>query len=106
MFRALKKSLDLVRLLVPVMDILEKKDRDLASQIRRAATSLPLNLAEGNGREGRDRIRCFRIARGSAEEVRWAVRVAMAWQLVHEEATSQILQVADDLCRMTRGLVR
>ena len=41
----------------------------LKDQARRAADSVVLNLAEGAYREGKDRHRHYRIARGSAAEV-------------------------------------
>jgi four helix bundle protein len=41
---------------------------ELVDQLRRAALSIPLNIAEGTGKEGRDAARYYRIARGSALE--------------------------------------
>ncbi len=41
----------------------------LSDQALRASASVVLNIAEANGREGVDRARCFRIARGSANEL-------------------------------------
>jgi four helix bundle protein len=48
---------------------------DLAAQARRAAASVPLNLAEGAGRAGRDRTHHFRIAYGSLKETESAIRL-------------------------------
>jgi four helix bundle protein len=41
---------------------------ELADQLRRAALSVPLNIAEGSGKGDRDAERYYRIARGSALE--------------------------------------
>jgi len=80
--------------------------RALTDQTVRAVTSVPLNLAEGAGRRGRDRTHHWRIAYGSALEARTALELvvaaggvdavsaaaadalldrvaAMAWRLVH-----------------------
>ena len=47
----------------------------LCDQAHRASGSAVLNLAEAVGREGADRARCIRIARGSALEADAAVKL-------------------------------
>jgi four helix bundle protein len=77
-FECYEIALELVRGLAGVLVQLERRDRDLARQARRAATSVPLNLAEGNRRVGKDRLHHFRVAAGSAAEVRAVLDVAEA----------------------------
>jgi four helix bundle protein len=59
--------------------VLRKHDRELASQLHRAATSVTLNIAEGRDRSGGDQRRSYEIAAGSASEVHAALDTADAW---------------------------
>lgn len=79
LFHALEASIDLIRILKPLVEPLRTRDPALYRQIRTAACSIALNLAEGNRRQGRDRLHHFRIASSSAAEVSAALRVAIAW---------------------------
>jgi len=106
MFRTLEVSLELVRSLRDVVRRLGSVDRDLASQIRRAASSVTLNLAEGNGRSGRDRHYCFRVAKGSVLEVQAGLRLAVAWGYLDEVHLEPSLALTGDLLGMLTGLLR
>jgi four helix bundle protein len=77
-FDAYNRSLDLLRTLAPLLDRLASTDAKLADQLRRASTSVTLNIAEGNRRRGKDRTNRFRIALGSAAEVGAALEAAVA----------------------------
>jgi len=87
-FHAYEVSLEMIGAVGPVIDRIARRDRDLADQMRRAASSVPLNIAEGSRRLGRDRLQCYRIAAGSADELRAALRVAQAWGYVEAPAPS------------------
>ena len=77
-FHVYGAALALVSGLRPVLGQLRTKDRALTDQLKRAASSVALNIAEGNRRAGQDRLQFFRIAAGSAAEVRAAMDVARA----------------------------
>ena len=53
-------------------------DADLARQLRRAATSIPLNVAEGSGVAGGNRRLRYATALGSARETMACFDVAVA----------------------------
>jgi four helix bundle protein len=103
-FEALEVSIEIVRSLRQPLEILRSRDADLFRQIRRAASSVALNISEGNQRSGKDRVYHFRIARGSAAEVCTALRVAAAWGDLQEQATAEPFRLLDRLLRLLWGL--
>ena len=86
--------------LTSVVPAVARADRALGDQLRRAATSVPLNIAEGNGRAGGDRQHHFRVAAGSAREVRSALGVAVAWGYVESHAVGGALAEIDRVLAM------
>ena len=64
---------------------------ELGSQIRRSATSIPSNIAEGHSQRG-DRVflRHVRIALGSLAELDTQVEIAIRSNLVDEEAARSV----------------
>ena len=64
----------------PVIERIERRDRDLGRQLRRSAASVVSNLGEGNRRMGGDRLQLWRVCTaGSAEEAKVQLRIARAW---------------------------
>jgi four helix bundle protein len=80
MFIAYELSLELIDALAGIPERIGKHDADLARQIRRSGSGVPLQIAEGNRRRGKDRLHFFRIASGSADEVRATLQVAVKWR--------------------------
>ena len=79
MLDAYTVTLQLIRKLVKLVEEIEKHDRDLADQIRRAANSVLLNLNEGRKNKGGNQARFFAYASGSNNEVRAGLEGAEAW---------------------------
>jgi four helix bundle protein len=100
-FECYEVALEWVRSLGEVLVVLDRRDRDLARQARRAATSVPLNLAEGNRRTGKDRTHLFRVAAGSADEVRAVLDVAEAWGYVPAKRLESARVYLDRVLAMT-----
>ena len=70
-----------IRFVIWADDLLQSLPKSLAvhNQLDRAATSIPLNIAEGNGKFTQpDRCRFFDIARGSALECAACLDVILA----------------------------
>ena len=100
-FDALEVTYQLVEQLRGGVGSIGQSDPDLARQLRRAASSVALNLAEGRRRVGKDRIHLFRIAEGSAAEVESALRLSAAWGYVTADLTEaySLLGRVQAMCR-------
>ena len=78
MLRIHPVCIELVRDIRPLAEQIEKFDRDQARQLRRSATSIVLNLAEGEGSRGGTQRARFDSALGSARESLANLEVAEA----------------------------
>ncbi|HET6610817.1 MAG TPA: four helix bundle protein [Kofleriaceae bacterium] len=94
-FHAFEIALEIARSLRGLVAAVRKHDGSLADQLRRAASSVALNIAEGNRRRGRDRLHHFRIAAGSADEVAAALRIAEAWGYLSSREIAATLALVD-----------
>ena len=101
---AFEVALELVRHLREPLVVLARRDPSLADQLRRAAASVPLNVAEGRRRTGRDRLHHWRIAAGSADELVAGLRVAETWGHLAPEAIAPALASGDRLLGLLWGL--
>jgi four helix bundle protein len=77
----------------------------LVSQIRRAAVSVPSNLAEGHGRNSRNEFRQFiGQARGSLPEVETQLEIAKNLGYVKVEVADPLMEQAEAVGKMLTGL--
>lgn len=77
----------------------------LASQLQRAAVSVPANIAEGHARSGsREFLHHLSIALGSLAEVETLLMVAANLGYVSQACVDPLLDDAAEIGRMTRGL--
>ena len=59
-----------------------------------------MNIAEGARRVGKDRTHLWRVAAGSANEVRVALRTAVAWGDLDAALTLRSMQLLDRVIAM------
>ena len=88
-------ALQLIASLREPVERLGRQDRELAVQVRKAASSIALNVSEGRRREGRDRLHFFRIASGSAAEVGTGLDVAVGWGWLADAELAQARSLLD-----------
>ncbi len=78
----------------------------LLSQIRRAAVSIPSNIAEGHGRLTDSQFRHFLgNARGSVYELRTQIELAGDLGFVDKELLSSLMEQTADVTRLINGLI-
>ena len=79
----------------------------LTSQMRRAAASVPSNIAEGWGRDNRgDYIHMLRIAQGSLKELETQALLAQRLTFLSADDSDRLLHMTDSAGRMLRALIR
>jgi four helix bundle protein len=78
----------------------------LVSQMRRAAVSIPSNIAEGKGRiTDRDRSHFYLQARGSLLELETQVLIARGLEFLTEARAEALLERSSELGRMLNSLI-
>jgi four helix bundle protein len=78
----------------------------LTSQARRAASSIPANIAEGYGRENRGSyVQFLRIAQGSLKELETFLEIAQRTDIADEAAAHAFLRQCESVGKLLRLLI-
>jgi four helix bundle protein len=99
-FLVLEITIQAIEHMAPLVVAIRRFDRNLADQIRAAASSVALNIGEGNRSDGGNRRARFCTAAGSNAEVRAALRVAVAWGYVRGEDVAGVEALLDRVAAM------
>ena len=77
----------------------------LCQQLRRAAVSIPSNIAEGQGRHSdREFANFLSIAHGSLREVETQILIARRLEYVDESSTQSLMDLCSEVGRLITGL--
>ena len=103
---AWRRAVDLAKAVYHATQRLPASERfGLALQMRRAAVSIPSNIAEGNARQTRaDYLRFLGIARGSLAELETQITIATELNLL--SATAPLMELLVETDRLLQGLIR
>ena len=104
-----QKSYKLAKEVYSIAKKFPKDERyGLTSQIKRAATSIPLNIAEGYGKcvGGRELVRFLLMARGSCCEMEVILNFAKDFGYISESVKTQCVQGYEEVGRMLTGLIK
>jgi four helix bundle protein len=102
------KAMDLAVAIYRSTDTFPSSERfGLTNQLRRAAVSVPSNIAEGQGRAStRDFLHFLSIARGSLQEVQTQIELARRLEYLDEAACLRLLNDSEEVVRLINGLCR
>ena len=79
----------------------------MTSQIRRAATAIPANIAEGYGRGHRNEyLQFLRIAQGSRNELETHILLSIRVELTTQASVASALALCDETGKMLSALIR
>jgi len=104
--RVWQKSIDLVDLIYDITEIFPKNETyGLTNQLRRAAVSIPSNIAEGSSRSGAKEFSHFiNIAKGSLAEVETQIYISMRRGYLSKDEYYKLEKLLDDVDKMLFGL--
>jgi four helix bundle protein len=101
-----QRSLEFITWTLPLLDQVPA-GASVRNQLDRASTSIPLNIAEGNGKfTSADRCRFFDNARGSALECAACLDVMVAKQFVEPDDVQEGKTMLVKIVSMLFGLIR
>lgn len=104
---AWQRGMDLVATIYDATETFPSNEQfGLVSQLRRAAVSVPSNIAEGKEHySNRDFVRFLRHARGSLAEIETQLLIARQRKYVGAETMTKLTEKIDELGRILSGLI-
>ena len=101
-----QKAMDLVKMIYQATKHFPKEELyGLTNQIRRAAVSIPSNIAEGQARRSTAEFKNFlSIAQGSRAEVETQIMIAQQLNYLSSQQTEPILSLSEEIKRMIYSL--
>jgi|SRR3954447_24807838 len=102
-----QKSMDLAESIYRITETFPNKEvYELTKQLRRAAVSVPSNIAEGRGRRSTNEFRHFLCtARGSLYEVETQLMLATRLGYLHDSQFTSITDLISEVGKMLNGLM-
>src|SRR6267142_2520891 len=105
---AWQKAMTLAESVYKVTTELPRDERyGLCAQMRRAAVSIPSNIAEGEGRgEDGNMLHSLRVSYGSLRELETQTLLAKRLRFLNEAETQLLFDQCDEVGRLLNGLMK
>ena len=102
-----QKSMDLTEEIYRLVKKLPKEETyALSDQMRRAAVSVPSNIAEGHGRQTEKEFKSFlSIARGSCYEIETQLLICVRQKYLSDPETKPVFDLLSEISRMLTALI-
>jgi len=103
-----KKSIEMVSMIYLVTKSFPKEELyGITNQIRRAAVSVPSNIAEGSGRNSpKEFVQFLYISTGSLSELETQIIISRNLGYINDKQKNDLDTIFSDLFRMLSGLIR
>lgn len=102
--KSMKFATDIIQLIDSLST--DRKHYRLIEQLESAAFSIPMNIAEGKGRESRKEfVRFLYIARGSVYETLTLLELFLRQEWITQETFTVLEKDAVEIIRMLKGLI-
>ena len=103
-----QKGMELVKQVYAITRQFPKDEQfGLTSQMRRAAVSVPANIAEGKGRyHKKEYIQFLYMARGSIYEIMTLIEMAQGLRYFPEIESKKLLELSSEITAMLNGLIQ
>ena len=102
-----KKYMDLVEEIYRLLKKLPKEETyALADQMRRAAVSIPSNIAEGQSRGAKEFIQFLKVARGSRAELETQLLICERLNYLTRADIESSLNLLEEISKMLSALIK
>ena len=102
-----QKAMSLTKKIYQITGLFPEEERfGLTSQMRRAAVSVPSNIAEGYARTStKDYIHFLSIARGSIAEIETQLYISKDLEYVQEERLENVFALIEEISKMLTAMI-
>lgn len=103
-----QKSMELVKQVYILVEELPKKENYvLSDQMRRAAISIPSNIAEGSGRSSRSEYKRFlEIVRGSQYELQTQLQICVMLNYLKKDDLEDVFFLISEIGKMLNSIIK